>query len=245
MFKQIAIIAAMEGEIDFLRRAMAPPDQSKKRCVVGTIGSKPVMLLRSGVGPQNTARRLAEAISPHESRCVLSIGCAGALSPSINVGDVVIPEKIVDDSADGASYAPSSELINIAKDCCKEFGFPFHSGTTVSTREVAATAEAKRSLAEKYGAVAVDMETAQVAAWADKMGAPMLALRTVSDTSTDRIPPEIGMIVDQKGRLRPAKALAAFARNPSVLFEAVRLKRNLDRSLKTLGKVVTALLDRI
>ena len=235
----------MEGELSFLRHAMSPPDRSREKCVVGKIGSKSVTVMRSGVGPLSTARRLAEISEPGEFECVLSIGCAGALSPDLKIGDVVISERIVDDTSDGTSYAPSTELVNIAKNCCGECGFPFHSGTTVSTSEVAATVEAKKELAAKCGAVAVDMETAQVVAWADNLGTPMLALRTISDTSIDRIPPGIGAIVDQKGKLRPARAVSLFARKPGLVFEAARLKRNMDNSLKTLEKVVLALLDRI
>ena len=245
MFQRIAIVAAMEGELSFLRRAMSPPDRSREKCFAGMIGSKSVTVMRSGVGPVSTARRLAEISGPDEFECVLSIGCAGALSPSLKVGDVVIPEKIVDDTSPGASYAPSADLVDIAKTCCGECGFPYHSGTTVSTSEVAATVEAKEELAAKCRAVAVDMETAQVVAWADKLGTPMLALRTISDTSIDRIPPGIGEIVDRKGKLRPAKAISLFARKPGLVFEAARLKKNMDSSLETLGKVVLALLDRI
>ena len=245
MFRQIAIVAAMEGELSFLRRAMSPPDQTGAKCITGRIGSKTVTVVRSGVGPLSTAGRLAEIPEPGEFDCVLSIGCAGALSPSLNIGDVVIPNEIVDDASPGVSYNPSSELLDIAKRCCEECGFTSHSNTTVSTSEVAATVEAKESLAEKCGAVAVDMETAQVAAWADKLGLPMLALRTISDTSIDRIPPEIGEVVDRKGKLRPARAISVLARKPGLALEAVRLKKNMDSSLKTLGKVVLALLDRI
>ena len=245
MFRQIAIVAAMEGELGFLRRAMSPPDQTGAKCITGRIGSKTVTVVRSGVGPLSTAGRLAEIPEPGEFDCVLSIGCAGALSPSLNIGDVVISEKIVDDTSPGSSYLPAAELVSIAKNCCEEYGFTAHSGTTVSTSEVAATVEAKEGLAEKCGAIAVDMETAQVAVWAARLGLPMLAMRTISDTSVDRIPPEIGEIVDRKGKLRPARAISLFARKPGLAFEAARLKRNLDSSLGTLGKVVLALLDRI
>ncbi len=243
MFDCIAIVAAMEGEMSFLRRAMIPPDESRDIFVVGTIGRKTIMLVKSGVGPASTARRLSETAYPQKPQCVLSIGCAGALGPGLGVGDTVIAEKIVDDAADGESFTPSPELMAVATRCCEKLGTPFHSGTTVSAPEIAATVEAKQRLAAKHGAIAVDMETAQVAAWAKKLGAPVLALRTISDTASDCIPPEIGTIVDRKnGKLRPARAAAVFARKPQLLAEALRLKRNMDRSLKVLAEIVPSLL---
>ena len=36
-----------------------------------------------------------------------------------------------------------------------------------------------------------------------------------------------------------------FARKPKIALEAVRLKKNMEVSLETLGKVVLALIDRI
>jgi adenosylhomocysteine nucleosidase len=242
-FDRIAIVAAMEGEIGFLRRAMEPPDHGKEKVVAGTIGSKSITLLRSGVGPASTARRLAEA--SHTPQCVLSIGCAGALAPGIGIGDAVIPDRIVDATAQGGPYTASPKLVAIASECCRDLGIPFHLGGTVTTSEVAATVEAKQRLASRHKAIAVDMETAKVAEWAQRIGAPLLTLRTISDGAADRIPPEIGMIVNQKGKLRPAKAIAVFARKPKILSEAIRLKKNLDSSLQNLETIVSALLNRI
>jgi adenosylhomocysteine nucleosidase len=236
----------MEGEMSFLRRAMTPPDKSRDIFVVGKIGRKTVMLVKSGVGPASATKRLAETKYPQTPQCVLSIGCAGALSPELAVGDTVIAQKIVDDADDDESFAPEPELTAIAAACCEQLGFPFHSGTTVSAPEVAATVEAKQRLAAKHGAIAVDMETAQVAAWARKMGAPTLALRTISDTASDCIPPELGGLVDSKtGKLRPARAAAVFSRKPKLLAEAMRLKRNMDHSLEILAQIAPALLSRL
>ena len=235
----------MENEIGFLRRALVPPSRTKDRYAAGTIGSKNIMLLRTGVGPQKTTRRLSETAWERSPQCVLSIGCAGALSPDMRVGDVVIPEKIIADSQGGNPCFPSPDLVETAKDCCTKLKLPFHPATTVSTPEVVATPEKKKELAIRYDAVAVDMESAQVTAWAEENGVPALTVRTISDAADDRIPPEISGIVDTKGNLRVRKALALFASRPGLFFEVIRLKRNLDRSLKTLESIVTALLRNI
>jgi nucleoside phosphorylase len=237
----IAVVAAMENEIRFLRRLIAPESQIKERYVTGTIGSRTVMLLRTGVGPQKTMHRLNETEWAHTPQCVLSIGCAGALSPHLKAGDTVIPEKIVNDTDAGRWVLPSSELASIAKECCKSLDVPFHSGTTVSTPNVAATLEKKRNLASKYDAIAVDMETAQVAEWAEGINVPMLAIRTIADALGDSIPPEIGGLVDAKGKLRMRGALSLVVTRPAVLLEVLRLKRNLDVSLNSLARIVTTL----
>jgi adenosylhomocysteine nucleosidase len=232
----------MEREIAFLRGEMTPPDLSRDKFVVGTIFSKAVLLLRTGVGPQKTARRLEEIEEAHNPQCVLSIGCAGALSPDIGTGDVVISERLIDDAAGGRAYHPSPALVETAKDCCKRLGLPFHVGGTASTPSVVATTRDKKDLAAKYGAVAVDMESAQVAAWADKIGIPMLSVRTISDSSADRIPPEIAAIVDRDGRMRLLKTFAFCVGRPRLFLELLRLKSGFDRSIGILEKVVMTLL---
>ena len=107
---------------------------------------------------------------------------------------------------------------------------------------MAATPDQKRALAEKSGAIAVDMESAQVAEWAEESDVPLLAIRTISDTLDDRIPPETAGMVDPKGKLLLRKILFLIMSRPSLFKEIVRLKRNLDFSLQTLEKIVTALI---
>jgi len=245
LYDPIAIAAAMESEISFLRGAMIPRSTKKDRFVVGTIGPKTVMLLRTGVGPARTAQRLSEITGMHSPQCVLSIGCAGALESHIHAGDVVISEKVISDTSEGDEYSPSFELRNAAKDCCERLKLPFHSGNTVTTSHVAATPEDKKRLAEKHAALSVDMETAQVAAWAHKLDIPMLSVRTISDSSEDTLPAEIALFSTADGRLRPSKALTLLARRPALFMELLRLKRNFDRSLGVLEKIVLMLVRSI
>ena len=245
MYRQIAIVAAMENEISFLRSAMTPRTTREDRFAVGTVGSKTIMLLRTGVGPRKTAQRLSEITGAHNPQCVLSIGCAGGLRPHLNAGDVILSEKVIADAVDGHEHFPSRELLEAAKNCCERLKLPFHSGNTVSTSHVVATPEDKKVLAEKHAALSVDMETAQVAEWAGGLGLPMLSIRTVLDTSDDTVPSEIGKIAAANKNLRPFKALSLFASRPALLMELLRLKRKLGRSIGALEKIVPVLIRSI
>ena len=245
MYNEIAVAAAMESEIRFLRDAMTPPSTREDRFAVGTIGSRTVMLLRTGVGPKKTAQRLSEITDAHRPQCVLSIGCAGGLRSHISAGDVVISEKVVADAADGKEYFPSPELVDTAKGCCRRLKLPFHSGNTVSTSHVVATPKAKKNLAERHAALSVDMETAQVAAWACRLGIPMLSVRTVLDTSNDAVPAEIASIAGPDGNLRLLRVLTLSVRRPALLIELLRLKKKIDRSLGALEKIVLMLIRSI
>jgi nucleoside phosphorylase len=239
---RIAITAAMENELGFLRKAMTPAPHPRERYAVGTIGPKTVMVLRTGVGPRKTTRRLSEAEWSETPQCMLSIGCAGALSDTLRIGDAIIADKIVTDSPGTPVFAPAAELMQTARNCCEKLNTRFHTGTTVSASTVAATTEDKTSLATEYGALAVDMESGQVAAWAENAGIPLLAIRTISDALADSIPPEAASLVDPQGKLVPRRIVSLAISSPSLFLSIFRLKRNLDFSLRMLEKIVMALL---
>jgi adenosylhomocysteine nucleosidase len=245
LYHTVAVTAAMEREISFLRSAITPPDHTGARFVVGTFKSKAVLILRTGVGPLKTVRRLPELTKAHCPQCVISIGCAGALHPDMGVGDVVIADSLVDDADGGQTYHPSTSLIETAKNCCKKLRIPSHTGRTVSTAIVAATPEDKIRLAGKHGAIAVDMESAQVAAWAENCRIPMLSIRTISDSSADRIPPELASVVDQTGKILLPKAARLFIRRPGLLLNLIQLKSKFDISFGNLEKAVMTLLEEL
>lgn len=244
MGERIAVVAAMEAELRFLRKAMSPPSTSPERLAIGSIGSRTIALLRTGVGPVKTRLRLAELGEPYP-RCVLSIGCAGGLSPDVRPGDIIISALIKDDLNGASSYLPAQALVDLASDCCKNLGLSFQVGTMVSTGAVVSSVEAKRALGLKHGAVSVDMETAQVAAWAQGLGIPMLSIRTISDGIVDRIPPEIGNLVNPDGRVRVERVVGLFLRQPGLVLEMLRLKRQFDRSIDVLARIVVTLIGSV
>lgn len=245
MYDPIAVTAAMEREIAFLRSALTPPDHTKARFAAGTFNSRTILLLRTGVGPLKTRQRLPELTKGHLPQCVISIGCAGALRPDMRIGDVVISEKLIDDTSEGCMYFPSASLIETAKECCRKSRIPFHVGSTVSTAIVAATPEDKSSLAQKHAAIAVDMESAHVAAWAEELGVSMLSIRTISDSSTDRIPPELSSMFDPNGKILLSKAARLFVGRPGLFLSLIHLKSKFDRSFGNLEKIVVMLLKSV
>lgn len=210
---------------------------------MGTVGSRSVLLLRTGIGPSKTAVRLGEIKEPYPS-CVLSIGCAGALDPDVRPGDVIVPEKIIDARGHHA-YTPAPELVSTARNCCATLGLAFHSGSAVTTSEAATTEEEKKALAAGYEAVCVDMETAQVAAWAQPLGIPMLSIRTISDALGDRLPPQMTSILDAHGKLRLGRAVPVFLRQPALAVELFRLKAKFDHSIRVLAGLVTSLIPNL
>ena len=92
------------------------------------------------------------------------------------------------------------------------------------------------------GALAVDMESAHVIAWARRVGVPALAVRAVADGPDDDVPAELLRTVGADGRLRPA-VVARLLGRPALARAAWRLGRRSRRGLASLARFVRAFVD--
>ena len=167
---KVAVIAALQQEIAPLvsgweRREL--PHNGHTAVVYETSGA---VAIAGGIGP-HYARRAAELVFEiYRPAVFISTGFAGGLSPDHRIGDVIIASAVID-ALHGANY-PS-------------FG---RGGILVSTPGIAG-AEEKRVLLERYSAEAVDLEAAAVAAFAQDQGLLFLAVKAISDESSDSLPP--------------------------------------------------------
>src|SRR5258708_6876136 len=113
-----------------------------------------IALAESGMGP-NLARRAAQAlIDEHSPRWIISAGFAGALDPQMKVGDIVVGNSIVD--------AEGTELkIDMQMPANPAAGL--YVGRLLTVDSIVRSVADKKSLAERLGAIAVDMESLAVA----------------------------------------------------------------------------------
>jgi adenosylhomocysteine nucleosidase len=84
-----------------------------------------------------------------------------------------------------------------------------HRGDLLSVAEPLESPAAKRAAAEATNAVAVDMESAGIAAAAARAGVPFVALRVVVDGVDDALPPRAEDWIDEVGRRRASAVLGA------------------------------------
>ena len=91
-----AVITAFAPEIVALRTAMTDKHEtvvSGTTFITGSLEGKPVVLFLSGVSMVNAAMNTQRALDRfHVSRVVFS-GIAGGVDPSLDVGDVVVPDQ--------------------------------------------------------------------------------------------------------------------------------------------------------
>ena len=144
---------------------------------------------------------------------IISTGFCGALDPALAAGAIVVCGE--------TPARPAASFVQ---------------GRIISADRVAVTAEEKRELRQSSGAVAVDMEFAEVSRIAEEWGVPVRAIRAVSDTAADDMPLDFNRYRDHNGRFSRGRiALAALAR-PFVIPGLVRLERNCRLAADQLGE---------
>jgi len=128
-------------------------------------------VVRTGVGParsRRAARRLVEA----PAKCVAVAGLCGALTPDLAPGDVVVASGLLG----GDEPSPTLDAGPL-RDALARVGIAARVGPLLSVDHVVHGAE--RSRLADSGALAVDMESAWLAAGARKR--PLVVLRVVLD----------------------------------------------------------------
>ena len=176
-----------------------------------------------GIGPA-AAQDAAEAvIARRDPEILVSAGYAGALTSTLQPGDLVTPAEIID--------GHSGERFTTNRG----------SGTLISTTGVASANE-KRALAQRFSAEATDMEASAVARVALTNRREFIALKAISDELDFELPP-IDRFISGRGDFQTARFALHAALHPS-LWPAVRkLSRNSQRASLTLCSALEHLIN--
>jgi adenosylhomocysteine nucleosidase len=187
MGKRIAIIGAIKDEIAGIKNQMRITDTLRwptGNAFVGTWMEHPIVLVRSGMGRDRARRALVEISRKWDLKELISIGYAGALDPSLEVGDLIVADKVIEmDSShpdEGVkSYSLDKEIFNSTA--------AVRGRILLTVDKVVATPLEKKALREKYSAVAVDMETSALAEKAQARNLPFISVRCITDTADQEL----------------------------------------------------------
>lgn len=105
--KLIGIIGAMEEEVMMLREQMTITDIRSIAHIEyakGSLGNREVVLAKSGIGKVNAAVCTQIMIDIFKVDIVVNLGVAGALSPELDICDVVISREFVHHDVDATVF---------------------------------------------------------------------------------------------------------------------------------------------
>jgi adenosylhomocysteine nucleosidase len=171
--RRVAILAPMRSELRplvqrlSLRREGSGDDAFRRGAVAGV----EIVATLTGIGMRAAARATERILAAAPVDHVLVVGIAGGIGPSLAIGDLVVPELVVD-LATGAEHRPSP------------IGASPPRGTLVTSDGLIVDREEIVRL-ERRGVVAIDMETAAIGAVAARRGCPWSAFRAISDRAGD------------------------------------------------------------
>ena len=209
----IGLISAMDSEIDLLRSAMTDRREEVRAgstFYLGKIDGVEVVLVSCGVGKVNAAVHTQILIDFYHPVAIIQSGVAGALSPKLKIFDVVVGDVLVYhdmqdfilesfDSLQKAYHADPA-LVRLAADVAETAIV----GKITSGDVFVSDDETKRVIAEKTGALCVEMEGAAVAHTAHLNNVPFVVIRVISDTA-DADPELVFAVFEKAAAMNSAK----------------------------------------
>ncbi|MEA2697684.1 MAG: adenosylhomocysteine nucleosidase, partial [Myxococcales bacterium] len=195
------VVAAMKEEVAALllriegaRQVAIPGVGGGLDVTMGRLRSAAIAVAVTGDGERNARQGLTALLAAMPSvRRVIVAGVAGGLHPMLAQAELVVCERVVEETASGVLVRRADA--GLVEAAATNSGA--RRGVAVTTAQIADTVAEKRRLlgvatagaGDKPTAAVVDLESAVFAAVADKAGVPWLVLRAVSDTADEALPP--------------------------------------------------------
>lgn len=187
----------------------------------GGLKGRRVLAMLSGAGRKNACEATEVLIDGHHPLRIISAGFAGGLHPTLKRNDILLVDRVV--LADGSELPVelSAELTALAGQA------GVHVGSLLSVDQVVRLPRQKQQLGERYGALAVDMETFAVAEVCRRREVPFVAIRVINDTASETLSCEAEHLLVQKSNAaRFGAAVGALLRRPGSAKDMYQMREN-------------------
>jgi len=182
------------------------------------------------------ARETALMLIAQGVRGIVSWGTCGGLAPELPAGSLIVARHVL--ATDGVRYetsGPSAALL------ARALRSPVRSGALLSVADPVATVQDKALLYQRYGALGVDMESAELVRTAAQCGVECWVLRVVVDPAGDALPMAVVRAVDPLGRIHLWPLLTTLGINPERWQELRRLAYHFRAARHTLTTLAALL----
>jgi len=229
---RVAIIAPMPNELRPVVRLLGlqrTGERGGRPIYTGTVGDTDVVATRTGIGPALAEAVTEDLLATTEVDRVIVSGIAGGLEPVSAVGDLIVPEAVVD-AATGERFS-ATPVGGVAVEGVIRMGGEDDYGLD----------DADIARLRSEGFTALDMETAAVARVCARHDVPWLAFRAISDMAGDAsLGPVVMTLVNPDGSPRAGAGIRFLLTHPHRIPRFVRLGRDAQAATVTAAKAAAA-----
>lgn len=206
---RIGIIGAMDNEVLGLIRDLRghkEKDLFGYTFHLGVLEGKKVVVVQGGIGKVNAARCAQILIDKFRVGLIINTGVAGAVSSSLNIGDVIVPDVLYQHDFDvtclgyskgymctgenqdlPTAYFPPKDLRDLVRGIFKD-PLEVSSGGIASGDIFVHDPKMKKKIEFKFGVSAVDMESGAIAQVCSLGNVPFVIVRVISDRADGGAP---------------------------------------------------------
>jgi adenosylhomocysteine nucleosidase len=208
------------------------------KVVLGRVGQVPVALVTAGPGAASVAEATEAVVAAHRPRLVVAAGFAGALRDELRRYHILLPNEVIDITG------RSLKLPNLVQG--EQLPAGVHVGRLVSVQDLVRNPQAKRELAGRFDALAVDLETFSVAETCRRLAIPMAAVKVITDGVAETLPPEVAYLMrPRKWTEKMGAVVSAAWHRPGSLKDLWRLQEVALRAGDILAEHVLALVQSL
>jgi len=200
--RKIAIMGAMPEEIQPLLERVEninKVEYANNSYYEATYKGKELVIAYSKIGKVFSSLTASTLLEKFDCSTLLFSGVAGAINPELQIGDLIIADKLCQHDLDisifghaygfvpeGAVFVDSdAKLRAIGKEVAQKNNLKVIEGTIATGDQFVASNERKEFISTHFQADALEMEGASVAVVCDALNVPFFVLRAISDTAND------------------------------------------------------------
>lgn len=197
----IGIIGAMEVETNALIGEMAGAEAKTISGITfhkGLLCGCEAVVATCGIGKAFSAICAQTMILLYHPDFIVNIGVAGTLTSALGIGHIAVATDVVEHDMDTSAigdpvglisginliHLPCDPLLGRAiLEAAGELGIPAIAGTIASGDQFVSDGSVKETIAERFSAIACEMESGGIAQACYIAGVPCAVIRSISDTA--------------------------------------------------------------
>jgi adenosylhomocysteine nucleosidase len=235
---EVAVFVALRRELEPLERVVAMERRAEEGgfpILAGTHGGLRVVLAQTGPGRDRAGQAASLVFDRFRPEVAMGLGFAGGLRRELRVGDLVICQSLcyLKEGSVSRPLACDRRLVQASLKACQISRLGVRSGGSLTVEKQCSLPGIKEQLGSTAPAEVVEMENYWLAQEAARRAVPFLAVRAVSDTVGQALPPED--LVDQRGEVNKGRVAHYLLHQPRGVVYLLRLAKGAQRAASNLA----------